>query len=255
MGTPHLWTGTSFRTAIRNMIQDPTSAASQRWTDAELLDDYGNRAILQVVLDTETAVETSWTVPLVTATREYALPSNFLKDKVVEVVKETTDVRRLAYLERDQFEDLYSRDPTSAGEPGFYWYWARKGSDPTTYQTGSIYFHPVPTAAENTKLVRIWGYKMPDALAAADLTKTVELDGPFVEAALSYAAMLVKADDRDTALADFHKGNYREQIQKILDFRASKTKSRVGRIVPRESALLPFPERRPQFPWKRTWWG
>lgn len=250
MGNPVLWIGTKAVTALRNIIQDPAGATTTRWNATEL-GDYLDRAVQQIVSETETAIETSWTAALVNGTREYALPANFFKDRVVEFVKATTDVRRLVYLNREEYEELYARDPTASGEPGFYWYWAKKGTDPTTYQTGSIYVHPVPGLAEDAKVLRIWGYKIPDSIAD-NPTKTIELEPSYVEAMLMFAAGLAKLDDGDYAAHDRMMGQYRNMVTKIMDTRAQKSRGRISQIRGRASVLNPWGT---VLPWRRPWVG
>jgi hypothetical protein len=250
VGNPTLWTGAAAITALRNTVQDPSGAAVTRWADADMAK-YLDRAVQRIVADTETAVETSWTAALVDGTREYALPANFFKDKVVEYVKETTDVRRLVYLNREEFEERFARDPTASGEPVYYWYWARKGSDPTTYQTGSIYLSPVPDAVADTKTLRIWGYKVPDSIAA-DTTKTIELEPVYVEAMLMYAASLVKMDESDLGAQDRFLALYERMSRTIMDNRAQKSKSRISQIRQRDSVLSGY---QPYLPWRRPWVG
>lgn len=255
MGSPVLWTTAVAVTAVRNSIQDPASAASQRWTNAEIVS-YLNRALLQLVADVETPIETSWTSDITEDEREIALPAAHVKPKVVEYIKSASDVRRLEYLNREEYEACYSRDPTKTGEPTYYFLWAKKGEDPTTYQPGSIYLVPTPNAtAAGTDKLRIWGYKVPDELSyeggAED--NTIELEPPYIEAMLQFAAGLVKQDDGDHAAYDRMMANYERMVRKIMDLRSRKSKGSFQGVPPRSSSLSAYS--RWAHPGRRPWLG
>lgn len=241
MGNPFVWTGTVAVKALRDTIGDPVSAATQRWVDADLVD-YLNRGAQQVILATEYTLETQWEATTVNGTREYELPLNFVRDEAVEYVNSTTDIRRLEYLTFEEYFTTYSINPTSTGDPLFYWFWRKLGDDLTSIQPSSLYLHPVPNSA---KTIRVWGYKIPDIIST--LTNVLEFEGPYVEAIVSYAGHLAMMDDGDTSKSDRLEVKYERQISKILDYNSHKTRSERSRIVPRKSILSSWGTRR--FPW------
>jgi len=255
MGSPRTWTGTNAIAALRNTIGDPSGASVTRWTDAELWL-YLDRGQMQVTLDTNgTAVETVWEVTLADGQREYKLADNIYRILDVHFVfsaADRTDLRRLQYLTWGEYQDFgFGRDETTEGEPAYYYLWRKLGDDPTTAQPESIYFHPTPGAAEDTKKVEIHGYKYPDDIAA-DTTKAMELPAPYVEAAITYAAALVKMDDDEMGAAQAFEARYERQVQKILDSLSKKTATTPTMLRPRTSLIAPWWNRRlPLMPWER----
>ena len=249
MGNPYVWTGTEAIIALRDTIGDPVSASTPRWADADLAR-YINRGAQQVILATEYTVETQWEVTTVAATREYELPTNFVRDEAVEYVKSTTDIRRLEYLTFEEYFKTFSNNPTSAGDPIYYFFWRKLGDtpEPIVIQPSSLYLHPVPTEA---KVVRVWGYKLPDAILSTDLSRVIEFEGPYVEAVISYAGHLAMMDDGDTAKADRLEVKYERLVSKIMDYNSHKTRSERGRITPRQSVLNNWAGRKTMMPWHR----
>lgn len=221
MGTPLKWTASTAVTAIRNTVGDPsTGTNTPRWSASEV-DGYFNRAAIQVVLDAEVPLRTAWTFSLVSGQREYSLPSNFYKAQKVTWIKTSVDKRKLKFIPFEVYSDMNVQDETRTGEPLGYYVWAKMGTDPTDYQPPIIGFHPTPGAAEaadpGTDNLEIHGYKFPDTIdSTTSGTKIVELPIPAVEAAVQYAAYLMKSDDGDPS-ATVQLGIYERAVQKIVE--------------------------------------
>lgn len=242
MGNPFVWTGTNALAALRTTIGDPDPGGNYtpHWSDAELVG-YLNRAQLQVVLETETVIESVWTTALVDGQREYKLPAAFHKATGVDYIATArSDVRPLEPLEWQEYRDLYLNDEDAEGAPCWYYFWRKTGDDPTTTQPASVYIHPTPGSAEDGKDIEIHGYKHPDAIAAGDLTPVLELEAPYVEAAISWAAMTAMTDDGDTSIADRLERRYAFQISQIRQALVQKDRSSVSRIRPRGERDLEY---------------
>lgn len=247
MGTPFVWTGEAFIEALRNTIGDP-EAQSTRWSTPTLVG-YGNRAMLQLVLDTEVTLETQWETSLIDGQAEYTMPDSFIQDRRSEYIRDTNDVMQLQRLNTADYEDWFHRTPDTTGEPVFYYFWRKLGDDLTTIQPTSVVLLPTPDAAADGKTLKVWGYKLPDQLDPDDLAKSIEFMPPHCEALVMYAAHLVKLDDNEPVFADKLLVRYEQQVTKIKDVIARKSRADKPRIRPRTSALLP--NTRPMIPWKR----
>jgi len=134
VGSPFVWTEATFIDALRNTIGDPAGAAAERW-DTATLDGYGNRAMLQVGLDTDgRAFESSWIGDVTLDQREYKLPGGFYKAIKVEYIRTPSDVRLLNYIP-DYEQNLWGMtDPTATGIPTSYYLWRKLGDDPVSAQ-------------------------------------------------------------------------------------------------------------------------
>jgi len=64
-------------------------------------------------------------------------------------------------------------------------------------------------------------------------TKVVEIEPPYIEAALMYAASLIKADDGEMGESNAFLARYEAQIDKVMTALARKDRSRQTKIVPK----------------------
>jgi hypothetical protein len=182
----------------------------------------------------EDLLPTQWTVTLVNNQREYKLPPNHFKPASVEYVRTaSTDIVRINYIDNYEYWETLLGDEGATGEPRYYYLWRKLGDDPTTTQPGSILLHPTPGTAENGKTLRLWGYKHPDAVSASDLTKVLEIEAPYVEAAVLYASHLAKRDDGDITEAEALMAMYERVITKVKQARARQDLSTTSRMLPR----------------------
>lgn len=250
MSTPYVWTFTKFVTAVRNTVGDPSGAATERWTDAEI-EDYGNRSLLVVGRDAERAFETVWTASLVTDQYEYEMDASFDRDKWVEWQNDTDDIRRMVYVPFSIWQERFGDDPTDTGDPYYYTFWRKLGSTDTAIIQTNILVHPAPSTSVNTKTLRVYGYKRPEALDANNATRVLELEAPYVEAAVMWCAYLMMRDDGDHVSADRFRGEYEAQKNGILDHLSRKTRSSSAQLRPRDSVLSPYPWKRG--PYIRRW--
>jgi hypothetical protein len=219
-----------------------------------------NRGIQQVVLATKYIIEASWTETLVTDQYEYEMPTNFVKDRTVEWRKDPTNDDenfKLEYITWDEYMRTYSRDKTQTGDPAFYTFWRRSGTL-TAIQPTSIYICPTPNDAvtntnQITENLRVYGYKIPDDFDSTGTDNIVEMPGPYVEAAVAFAAHLMFTDDGDGPMSDRLLGRYRRMIEDIQSMEAQRTRSERSKVWPRESVWTPQARfrKRPIFPWER----
>jgi hypothetical protein len=243
MGNPVTWDADAVVTALRSTIGDPAGATVPRWSDTEL-DNYYNRAQLQVVLDADITVKAMWDTTIVESQREYKLPDAFFKaERVQYIAPSDTDIRELRYMSRAAYRSWVLRDEDNEGEPTNYYLWRKTGDDPVSdggspsvAQPGSIFLHPTPNAAAaGANKLRIYGYKFPDSIANASGTKLVELEAPYVEAALMYAASLVKADDGEMGESNAFLVRFENQMDKVTAAQAREDRSRYSRAMPKGS--------------------
>lgn len=247
MGVPFAWTGARFVEALRNTVGDP-EAQSTRWSTPTLVG-YGNRAQQQLVLDTEISLETQWEATLVDGQFEYKMPDNFIQDRRTEYFAAADDVRQLQRLNQADYDEWFSRNPSVTGEPTMYYFWRKLGDDLTTIQPVSIFLIPIPDAVAEGNTLKVWGYKLPDAIDADDLGKVLEFSSAYCEALVLYAASLVKLDDGEETFADRLTARYESQVMKIKDVLARKSRADRPRMRPRSSVLLTAS--RPILPWMR----
>lgn len=238
MGTPYVWSGTNAVAAIRDTVGDPVGATTTRMTDATIVG-YLNRAMLQVVLDCERSLETSWTFTLVASQREYSMHAAFYKVARVEYIfTASTDIRRLEPMTRNQYDTYFGTDEGTTDEPRWYYFWRKLGTDPTSTIPPLLFLHPTPGSGENGKTVRVTGFKYPDAVSSSDLTKVLELEAPYVEAAVLWAAMLIATDENDDGRAASLEARYERQVNKVRQSQAQKVLSAPSRLMPRNSRLM-----------------
>lgn len=247
MGTPFVWTGTTFVEALRNTVGDP-EAQSTRWSTATLVG-YGNRAMQQLALDLEVGLETQWETLLIDGQAEYTMPESFIQDRRCEYIRDTNDVMQLTRLNTADYEDWFHRTPDTTGEPVYYYFWRKLGADVGSIQPTSLVLLPTPDAAADGKTLKVWGYKLPDQIHVDVLWQALEFQPSHCEALVMYAAHLVKLDDNEPVFADKLLVRYEQQVMKIKDAIARKSRADKPRIRPRASALLPAI--RPMIPWKR----
>lgn len=105
MADPVLFTQLKAITAVRSTVGDPSGAATERWTDAEIAD-YLDRANMAVVLDTGTALRTQWDFNLSDGVQEYVMDKNFVEATSVKWWRagSQSDQRELYYLTQRQWE-------------------------------------------------------------------------------------------------------------------------------------------------------
>jgi hypothetical protein len=209
------------------------------------VDDYFNRAQLQVALDIPHAFETVWKDSLVEDQREYTLPDSFYQVDHVRFIASSpaatvrTDVRRLEGVSMEEYKRWIMRDEDNTGQPAAYYFWRKLGQDgDDAQQPPSIYLHPTPGADEvDTDNLEVWGYKYPDEIdstgGAPAPTTTVELEPAYIEAAIMYAAHLMMADDNDMARSDRFLVRYREQIEKSLGAMSRRDRGDFQQILPK----------------------
>jgi hypothetical protein len=251
MGNPLLWTAATVVTSIRNTIGDPsTGTNTPRWSASEI-DGYYNRAAIQVVLDTEVPLKTTWTFSLVSGQREYSMAPNFYKASLLQWVKSSTDRRRLQHIAFEVYRDLHVQDETRTGEPLAYYQWSKMGTDPTTYLPPLVFIHPTPGAAEDATTIQVYGYKFPDAINSTSAgTAVVELPIPHVEAAVLYASFLILSDDGDPG-ASVKFQLYERNTQKIMESMAREDLSGPARIRPKGHRGPDWTAQGPIYP---GWW-
>lgn len=241
MGTAVVWTAAIVNASLRRTIGDPAGPTVTRWSNTDL-DDYFNRAALQVCLDAETAIETAWQATLVVAQREYAAPQNFFKAESVRFLASTvadrSDIRELEYIPFPVYRNRIMRDEVEQGEPVAYTIWRKLGSDPNSAtMPTSLYMIPTPDAASaaahgGTDNLEIFGYKYPDQIDSTGLPlRTVELEPHMIDAAIFYAASLVFEDDGEVARARGLLDRYEMQVPKIRSALVDKDRSDVSMIV------------------------
>ena len=235
MGAPLVWAASTVITALRNTVGDPSGASVGRWTAAEL-DSYYNRAQLQVVGDTTKVLETIWFASPTDGQREYKLPAGFFQAKTVIYAPTTADHRVLNALNTDEYNAWVRGDETNEAEPTDYYFWRKLGDDPTTTQPPSIFLHPTPSTTVTTDNAAtgliVYGYKHPDTIdSTANPTFVVELEAPYVEAALMYAAHLVHLDDGDEGRARSRLEMYQSRITMVKESIITKDRSRPSRMM------------------------
>lgn len=238
MGNPLLWTASTAVTAVRNTIGDPsTGTNTPRWSAAEI-DGYFNRAQIQVVLDAEIPLRTTWTFSLVAAQREYSMHANFHKAAKVTWIKTSTDRRTLQVIPFEVYRDLNVQDETRTGDPLGYYFWNKMGTDPTTAPHPPLmYIHPTPGSAQaGSANLEIHGYKHPDTIdSTTNPTRVVELPVHYVEAAVMYASYLILSDDGDPK-APSQLAIYERTVQKVVESMARRDDlSGPARIRPKGS--------------------
>ena len=236
MGLAFHMSGTAFMVALRDTIGDPVGSASPRFKD-EALYGYANRAIAKVAVELERLVETRWSTALVDGTGDIDVPANFFTDKMA-IIEQTSpqNNRVLTYLNFDQMKDLISRDPTRSGMPEFYWLWRQLGTDSSSKQSTTMRLYPVPGPSEDGLVMRLYGYKLPDEITSTNLANIVELDTVFLEAAVLYAAALVKTDDREPGEASLLFSRFENEVMKARGWITRKSRSHRPRIRPRRTA-------------------
>jgi hypothetical protein len=237
MGDPYVWTGTAALSALRRSIGDPDPGGNYtpRWSDAELVD-YLNRAQLHVALECEVSLKAVWSTDLVDGQREYKLPPNFFKSTGVDYVAVSrSDVRPLTHLTWQEYRDRFLSNEDAEGEPCWYHFWRKTGDDPTTTQPPSIYIFPTPGTNEDGNAIEVHGFKHPDAISSGDLAPVLELEAPYVEAALTYASMLVAQDDSDHSSEDRRERRFLRQVDRIRQSLALTENSSVSHIRARGS--------------------
>jgi hypothetical protein len=86
-------------------------------------------------------------------------------------------------------------------------------------------------------------------VSSSDLTKILELEAPYVEAAILWAAMLIATDENDDGRAQLLEGRYERQVNKVRQSQAQNRHLSVpSRLVPRDSRLAQNWSLRPR-PW------
>lgn len=234
MSTPEIQTGANAIIKVRNSIGDPSGATQTRWSDTELAE-YLDRGQMQVTLDEPRIFKTVWTADLTASTREYSLPVSWVATQSVQFVKTAyTDIRELENVSYETYQTWLLKDEDNEGDPEQFYYWRKLGSTATDHVPPSIFLHPTPStsASGNDYTLRIFGYKMPDDVAA-DTSKTMELEALFVEAAVMYACALAMFDDDDMARRDRFQAEYEKQVQKIIAVISRRDFSRVSRLMPK----------------------
>lgn len=249
MGLSMVYTGTSLLRELSSMIGDPTSSASPRWGQAVKLG-WLNRGLQKVTIDTETLVESEWTTDTVAAQKEYELPQNWLMDQTVMYEKDATDHRKLIYFTIDQMTDFIGANPDQSGDPAYYWFWRRLGGDITVKTPPTMRLYPVPGTAEAGLKIRVFGWKLPDEILATNLDLAIELEAPFCELVLLYAAKLARQDDREPAMAAQLRREYIDQLKMTKGIRAKKSRSKRPRIRARSNSPIYAKE----LPWKPVIW-
>lgn len=256
---PYKWTEANVVAALRNTIGDPSTGPATRWTDTEC-SEYLNRGGQQLTLSIPEVFETVWTVALVEDQREYMMDPAFMADRRVEfkfAVADDSDNRPLRYLTMEEWEEMgMDRDETQTGQPFYYTFWRKLGttSPITVEQKPYIKVHPTPGADEDTKLLRVYGYKLPDAITSTpSATDVVETEAHLVEAQVMWAAHLMMRDDDEVGKARDFLMEYEAQINKIKDWRYSKTRSKRPKIRPWSGSVWAFANRPHTFPltWRR----
>jgi hypothetical protein len=227
--------------AVRNTIGDPDGAATERWTDAEIAL-YCDRAQLAVVLDTGTILRTSWKFSLTDAGQEYVMAENFVEAHRVKWLKADadTDQRELEYLTFEQFMNLNSTDPTTAGDPKYYTFWNKLKTDSTSsMQPPIMMLYPVKaTGAADGDTIQVWGVKTPDVfVSTGTYGNVIELRGQHAEALVLYAASLALWDDDEAGKAQMLEGRYQRTVEKIKHDEARRDRSSRPTIRPRSSRL------------------
>jgi hypothetical protein len=252
------WTEANVVAAWRNTIGDPSTGPATRWTDAEG-SEYLNRAGQQLVLSIPEVFETVWTVPMVDGQREYTMDPAFVAEKHVEYKfsdADDSDIRPLQYLTPEEFRELgFERDETQEGAPNFYTFWRKLGSTSTAEQKPYMILHPTPGSDEDTKLIRTYGYKLPDEInSSPSADNVVETEAHLVEAQVMWAAHLAMRDDDEIVKARDFAMEYERQILKIKDWRYSKTRSQRPRIRPwRGSVFTNDGSPLQPLTWRRSW--
>jgi hypothetical protein len=238
---PFSWSATAAISATRNTVGDPDGAATERWLDAEV-SVYLDRAQQVVVRELEIALPTVWTIDtIVLDQNNYAMPDNFDADKVVEYQNTTSDIRRLAYVTFDQYQNWFANNPIVSGEPTHYTFWRKLGTADENIVQREIIFYPTPTQTEvDAGPIRVYGYKRPEAIDTNNLDHIIELEAPYVEAMVMYAAYLMMRDDQDHTSADRLRREYDRQIQSCLDHQSRKSRARIPQLEPRDSVLRPW---------------
>jgi hypothetical protein len=205
-----------------------------RWTAAEV-DGYLNRAMLQVVIDAEVVLETSFTASIVANQREYKMPAAFYKMESVQWVHvANTDIRELRNVSFAYYRDTILRDEQTTGDPLVYYFWRKLGDDPTTSQPTSLFVYPTPSfsTSGSNDIFRIHVYKYPDAIDSTTFpTRVVELEPPHVEAAVMWAAYLMLSDDGDGRATE-KRAAYESLVEKVKSSLARKDLSRTSRMRP-----------------------
>jgi len=205
--------------------------------------------MMQLVLDTEVTLETQWEATIQLDQSEYQMPDNFIQDRRVEYVISTNDVQQMVRLNTADYEDWFHRTPNTSGEPKFYYFWRKLGADLGANQPTSIFLLPVPNAAAENKILKVWGYKLPDQMHVDALWQSLEFQPAHCEALVMYAASLVKLDDGEDQAAKQLLIRYEQQVMKIKDVIVRKSRADKPRLRPRGSSLLPTV--RPMLPGQR----
>lgn len=232
MSTPEIQTTDNAIIKVRNSIGDPSGATVTRWTDTEIAE-YLDRGQMQVTLDEPRIFKTVWKCDPVQGTREYSLPASWVNTMGIHFVKTATDTRKLKNVSYEDYQDWLMKDETLQGVPEAYYYWRKLGSTATGHVPPFFAVDPVPDAGSaGTDKFRIVGYKMPDD-AAADTTKTMELEALFVEAAVMYACSIAMFDDDDLPRRDRFKNEYSQMVEKIISVIARRDFSRTSRLRPK----------------------
>jgi len=248
-GEPVIWTGTLVLGAVRDTVGDPDGAATERWTDLEI-SNYVNRAMLVIARDIEKGFETVWTMAFVTDQNSYEMEQSFDRDRWIEWQKSTSDIRELEFVPFVEFQSRFGLDPTKTGEPVWYTFWKRLGSTSTATVQTNIFVYPTPDSTVNTDTMRVYGYKRPEAIEpSAGLANALELDPLYVEAAIMYAAYLIKRDDDDLTSADRFRAEYEAQKMAILDHNSRKSRAHTPTLTPRDSTLHPYRHNRNPRQW------
>jgi hypothetical protein len=204
------------------------------------MDRYYNRGALQAVLDSDVILKSVFYTDLVADQREYKLsPSHWKIESAQYIATADTDIREMRYMSRNEYRNWILRDEDATGEPTHYYFWRKLGDspEPTTAQPPSIFLHPTPGTAEaGTANLRLYTYKYPDLIdSEGSPGVVVELEPPYVEAALMYAASMVKADDGEMGESNAFLARYEAQIDKVRSSLAREDRSRFSRIMPKGS--------------------
>lgn len=230
-------------TAVRDSVGDPDTVTTPRW-DSSTIARYLDRGQLQVVLRDRRALQTEWEFPLVDGTREYAMDANFYGDLDVLLVRVAdSDLKPLTFVTWEQYQGaIGGRDEDSEGEPEYYYYGNKLGTNTAAAKPPIISFHPTPGADQDGLKIRVRGFKHPDAITQPpSASKALQLAAPYVEAAIAWAAMLCKADEGDEAGAAAQRALFEGTMVRVKESLAYETSSGPVQLPPWKSSGLATP--------------
>ena len=189
-------------TQVRALINEPTASF---WSDTEL-ESWLDQAVSDIAAR-GLCIQTSDTIPLVTATYEYTATTGAVS--VSDIVKVwgafyvNTDDEYIG-LQRIKTNQISELPHMKAGPPKYFYHIA-----------GKIGILPLPTSSENAKLVRIYFSKQPSAATLA--LRIAELPDQYHDLMYFFAAsMAYKKEHRFTESDKF----YTMYLQKLTSLRS-----------------------------------